>query len=406
MAPDDRPIEHVEPAAAPAADPAGAAPGIVVDAFGYVPLSASRIAGLGGDRAADDPHYAFHTVYRAFEPGATRAVLRFDDLVAGVGELMVRVFSYAEARTNQVREEVSTTVFLREIAVSKRPFAIDFPAEPGIQYAIVGHIYSPTDARAAGLSIEIGHGEDESDDDAGSPAESAFGQGKARRMFALRSVRPISFAFPVSQPFTAAQLTEDAFGEWRKRLPAGMAPPDQWEAGFILQTLQVYGRLQPGAHGLGFGPAGDPVGSLVRGMKCAVTIVEAASLDDVDAGVDRATASGGRHAGFDFLWSRLTASTLGSDADIREFVSRTMDYLALGGLAVHIFAAMPGASARAAPEEGWIDQNGIGKIALDSVARGHIVAQLKADRNPALARVRTPPVPFGLIVRKSNDAIG
>jgi len=141
----------------------------------------------------------------------------------------------------------------------------------------------------------------------------------------------------------------------------------QWEFVYILQALQIHGKLQPGMRGLGFGCGKEPLAAVMakRGCEVVATDLDAAAV------VGKGWAESGQHAsqledlnargicepeqfrslvsfraqnmneispdltGFDFVWSSCAFEHVGSIARGLQFVMNAMRCLKPGGIAVH-----------------------------------------------------------------------
>jgi SAM-dependent methyltransferase len=177
-----------------------------------------------------------------------------------------------------------------------------------------------------------------------------------------------SFAQPISQLCTYAQMRDPAYYEWCQRF----AEPwhihrKLWEWCYIAQVCEVSGGLVPGSRGLGFGVGTEPLASYFASRGCSVV---ATDLPAQDAKHEKWTANDEHAAGlaslnprglctdeqlrtlitfrpvdmsavpsdlqgFDFVWSSCAFEHLGSlDAGL-EFVQASLGCLRPGGVAVH-----------------------------------------------------------------------
>ena len=177
-----------------------------------------------------------------------------------------------------------------------------------------------------------------------------------------------TLAEPASQLCTASQFAEPTYRRWCRAL---REPPTlgrkQWEFVWLLQCLDRAGKLAPGRRGLGFGCGREPLAAAMAARGCTVVATDldhetaaghgwietgqhAARLDDLnDRGLCLPEAFRERVefrpqdmnaisedlTGFDFVWSSCAFEHLGSIERGLAFVTRAMQCLKPGGLAVH-----------------------------------------------------------------------
>lgn len=165
-----------------------------------------------------------------------------------------------------------------------------------------------------------------------------------------------SFADPVSQYHSDAQLREPAFARQRAALGS-----DDWRAAFVVQAIERYGVRTPDARGRSFG---DPL----------------APLDAALGG------AGDDDGALDFAWAIRDG---GDVAGIVPTTARMVAALRPGGLGIVIFPFGDGAALRSDVE----------RIAIGLIADRHAVAVLKF-RGADPSRI----VPFALIFGRGDDA--
>jgi hypothetical protein len=366
-----------------------------LDPFGYWPTFRSRIVGLGG---ADDPtdlSYIFHSPYTPVEPGPAVANVAFEGLAAAAGLIEVSVFQRHAEHTPQVTESGKVGALLSTVARTNRPIRVAFEAIPGAEYAVIGLAFGECRARARSVTLEIGA---RSQNDDLTRQRSQFGRLKARHATALASTERPSLRAPVSQGFSQAQTREEDFARWATRFAVDRPLISRWEAIYILRTLEIYGRLEPGARGLGFTRDVDHVGAVAESLGCSIVGVTLSPGEEIAAAIDRTLSDRADAAGFDFLWTRGGVLEGLGPVRAESTVTDLLDRLRPGGLAIYIFAA--GNDTR----DDVFDSNALNRLALGLVADGHIVAQLRHDHKDDRSSSRDPIVPFGIVVRRTTEA--
>jgi hypothetical protein len=170
-------------------------------------------------------------------------------------------------------------------------------------------------------------------------------------MPSINAAQP-SFEHPVSQLITATQFLEPAFKRWACQELGWQFGFNRklWEYAYILNALEVHGKL--GGAGLGFGVGRDPIVPVMlrHGARLVVT-----DLDDEEAQlhgwatmqVDSAGTDAvafrfvnmnkipGDLRDFDFLWSCGSLEHIGGLKQGLDFVENAMHCLRPGGIAVH-----------------------------------------------------------------------
>ena len=217
----------------------------------------------------------------------------------------------------------------------------------------------------------------------------------------LLSLDPPSFTHPVSQPCTAKQMREPAFRARCRSL--GNLPADRtesWQVAYVIQALERYGMLQAGARGLALGDNQPAVTqALIAGGATHLHM----ALSESDSGegtpfIDPADLPGDLFA-FDFLLSIRGTDRLGSDQSAAFFIEKGMECLRPGGLAVHVIGHHPAPTTL--PNVAF-DRNGLERIALSLISRGHQVARMKPALPQHASKVgEDGVVPFGLIAQRA-----
>jgi len=380
-----------------------------LDPFGFHPEAASRIAGLGGHGPTSDPDYAFHTAYVEAAPGRAKFTVRFDNLRAKSGTLVLRVHMVSSEPGARARMVNSERIALNRLVLSGGEIAILFEGFRDVSFALVGQIHGETDAAADGVTVTLDRPADpNAQADYGAEAKGTiYGKTPLHNAPFLLSTAPPTLADPVSQVATAAQLREPVAGGWIARLrPKGTSGPEHWRKVYTLQALRRYGMLEPGAVGLGFErtPSGMPAALAAMGTRvvaafptrpgtppklsalkreladrapCSKTVFE----ENVSTRIASWRRIPADLVNFDFLWSARVNEMLFSVAATAAFVEQAMACLRPGGLAVHTFSYDLAPSGRKIPSTDRImlQQGDIERIALLLVSRGHEVAQFKID---------------------------
>ena len=379
-----------------------------LDPFAFHGHPVSSIAGLGGAGPLPDPTYAFHTPYVAVARGHAHFLVRFANLKARRGSLLLRVHMLPDEPGAVASMVTSHRVQLNWLAHHGGEIQLRFEAFRGARYALMGVTPDQLDASAEGLSITLDRPADEDDIAANAGAAEARSTAYASDTVTtapsplLLSLEPPLFAQPVSQPCTAAQLREPAFRDRCKALGAMLGDRiEQWRTAYAMQVLDRYGLLQAGARGLILGQV-DPV--LERVLAAAGVISHCVTLGDSGPdpsapAMDPAALPGDLFA-FDFLLSVAATDVLGGDRQALDLIERSMECLRPGGLAVHVVGHHPHPAQSPAVV---FDRNGLERIAVALISRGHQMARLK----PPLARHRLESggdgvVPFGLVARRAT----
>lgn len=380
-----------------------------LDPFGFHLNATSRIAGVGGNGPVSDPDYAFHTPYVEAAPGRAKFTVRFDNLEAKSGTLMLRVHMVSAEPGSRVRMVNSERIALNRLILSGGEIAILFEGFRDASFALVGQIHGETDASADGITVTLDRPADpNASPEYGAEAKGTiYGKTPLHSAPFLLSTAPPTLADPVTQIATAAQLREPIAGGWMARLrPKGTSGPEHWRKVYTLQALRRYGMLEAGAAGLGFErtPSGMPAALAALGTRVVAAFPSRAGTQPklsalkrdladrapcskavFEENVSTRVASWRRIptdlVNFDFLWSSRVNETLFSVAATVAFVEQAMACLRPGGLAVHTFGFDLAPSGRKIPSTDRImlQQGDIERIALLLVSRGHEVAQFKID---------------------------
>ena len=426
-----------------------------LDPFSFLPGVASKITGLGGNAPGHDPNYVFHTPYVRVGQGRATFTLQFSRLRGKKGALFIVVHMQPAEAGAQARLVISERILINRLVSRGGAAAIQFEGFHDVTYALLGLITDETDAEAEGLTVMLDRADDHATYD-GPTAEARNTEFKAEGLrperFLVSLARP-TLAEPVSQPCTADQFDEPVYQAWLRRL---RLPDDrsrrQWAFVYVLQVLERYGMLQPGAQGLGFGVRDEPVPAFLAASGVGVTATDRpaapSSLPETSLAASERTALEALRrpaicddatfdrnmsfrtadlqsvprdlVNFDFAWSTSVAAELGSVAAGMRFVRDTVGCLRPGGIAVHVTEFDPDSAEDAVetPQLTLFRRRDLERLSLNLISLGHEVAQVKVDpgRAPAvdprwgrsdLARLagRHSSTPFGIIARRAMSVL-
>ncbi len=330
-----------------------------IDPFGFFVGYASCIKSLGGPERGPDPAYAFHTPYLEYRPGALVFTLRFRGLHATFGELEIHVNSFVPDSGANALLVTSARVSIVELARGGAEINFKINALPNVSFAIFGWFPEGTDASAASLTItaeELGEIENH-----GLSAEALqptrFGAEDLLRPEFMVGDKPPSFARPVSQLMTPAQLEQDAYRERVRQMPASSdTAATAWERAFVLQALDCYGLLQPGAKGLVLGDD-HGLASLLAAHGCDMTI----GTDDDQPAIDPAAPSAADNIAirrlaisdlpddlrsFDFCWSIAAGGPYRTASDARSYIIGSLRSLRPGAQCLNALGNAPNFSCK------------------------------------------------------------
>ncbi|MES3151440.1 hypothetical protein [Sphingomonas faeni] len=394
----------------------GAEHPIVLDPFAFWPASASKISGLGGIEIDPDPAYVFHTHYAEVGPGQVRCTLRFENMIASFGTIVLRINALGMESGARAETIKTWSVALREIAAADGEIATTFDAAPGTRYAVLGHAYGETKSAATKLDLTLQtiQGSKIFEEQLADARKSVFGRRLFRRANRMISEDSATLTDPVSQTCTSMQFEEPAYGNWLTRLHLPMHKHrKQWEFIYILQTLERYGMLKPGARGVGFGVGIEPLPAAMAAMGVdvlasdlgnddarardwSVSNQHAASVEQLRYPAICGDEAFERHVKFrpvdmnsidddlrefDFTWSSCSLEHLGSIEAGLAFIRNSIGCLKKGGLAVHTTELNLTSNDDTIDNEGTVlfRRRDIERLAVDLASRGHLVAQIKYD---------------------------
>lgn len=373
-----------------------------LDPFAFMGDIASRIPGLGGSTAGNDPTYVFHAPYVPVARGPAKFTVVFENLRARQGTLTLRVHMLPDEPGATARLVNSARIQLNRLVKEGGKVSVAFDGYRGVTYAIMGAISDQTDVEADGLRVVL-----DRPADAQAMAESfvdarstAFGNDQVQASAHMISTKPATMKFAVSQSYDVAQMREAVTATWLSRL--GLAADRsvaQWALVYKLQAFESYGVMQAGARALGF-TRGDETFVAALQANGLETAIAAAGSEGVVAAMDPLYPPAAL-VNFDVIWASDPGAVLADVAEIALFVENAMACLRPGGLAVFVFATTPvqiGGEQAGGPVR--MTRIEIERIALMLISRRNEVAQLK-------------PVPiaepgggdiFGMIARKPRSA--
>ena len=403
-----------------------------IDPFAAKRDAASRVAGLGGEHASDDPGYVFQSldIYPALGP--VRFTLQFHQLAATTGTLIVRIFAISAHPGTVPMLVKSVAVDLSGVADNDGVFSVEMICRRNMVYTIGGTIDDDTDASALALSLSLDPRERDVPLPSDGPTKmSATVPGVARienllQRPELATMRPAVLARPVSQAMTAAQCRDPLISAWNGVIrQSGGAEFERWENAFILQVLHYYGIATDSGSGLRISSKRHPLPSYLAERGCTV-LAAAMRRDDLPQGdpglaleqlcyADLCTPRRFFEAvnltlfedlaippgltGFDFLWSKDASVGPGARPRFPQMVRDSISCLRPGGLAIHMlrYSGEVGTPSHAASTS--YGRAEIERMALSLIADGQEVAQLKFDVDtPAMPGDRG--IPFALVARR------
>ena len=358
-----------------------------LDPFGFFPTFISRIEGLGGSERGFDPFFVFHTPYIAAPVGRWRFTVRFENLRARAGTLVLRVHILSNTPGAVAQLANSERQPLPKLAANGSSLTIDFLGMENVTFALMGQVPDHTDAAAVGMLVSVSRLDDHLQTHHSAETENTPFRSEAvvTNPLIVSSKEP-TFADPVSQPCTAQQLAEPAFRSWWRRLGRQQAANARdWCDVFALQALDRYGVLRSGARGL----ANDGHGYAIL-------------LSDIDVelqGVRFAELEGDRGASADFVVNIDEAGEIGRPQMSANMLS-LLQLVRPGGMVVQCFPYTHENPERRKDESSALDRADIERVALAIIGRGHDLAQIRPSLSDAAKG--KPNTMFGLIARRAR----
>lgn len=381
-----------------------------LDPFDFHGHPVSVIRGLGGSAPLPDPTYAFHTSYVPVARGHAHFTVKFDQLRAKRGTLWLRIHMLPGSDGAPARMVTGQRVQFNWLSHHGGEIHLRFEAFRGATYAIMGLVPDESDASADNLTIILDRPASEADLAEGATFADAhtttYASETIRGASLMLSTDPAVFATPVSQPCTPTQLRDRAFRDWQKQLdPATRDTAATWEGAYVMQALERYGLLQPGARGLAFGARSSAVAALLssNGLTCDTVDLSEAHDDVLPETSIHPAALPGNFFAYDLILSIRATDTLSSERSAQAFLEKAMECLRPGGLAVHVVAHR--LIEHEAPPVSF-DRNGLEKSVLAMISRGHQAARLKpVFQHTKVVRTDDGMIPFGIILRRAASIL-
>lgn len=401
-----------------------------IDPWGAAPHIASKLRGLGGHEPSPDPGFVFATAFFTVAPGRFRMRIVVEEGYPRSDAAFLLEISnrsdFPGSPPVRMRLELAP---LRALGDAEGHFDLTIAAEPNTQYALAGFFHGDDDLHITELRVFADCPIQLAMDPNTDPISVIDGSEKplntglqTRDVSRLTGSEQPSFTNPYSQPWTSIQQSEPAFRMRCAELGLNSNTAAPWPEAFILQTLLKYGALAPDRYGIGFdcGEQALPWSLLTYGARVLMTRFDEygaeASLGaelkalkrKVSVAPEVADALAyttlvprglpkGYYGAFDFAWW-ITPNDISASDIVNQF-SAIISALRSGGIAVLVLPFQPGKIFGLKHEDGspTITRPTIERIALEVIAQGHSVAQLRFGSPlsvPSTAR-------FGIIVARS-----
>ena len=401
--------------------------------FGSHPQWSSRITGLGGHEPPPDPSYVFLTLDSRPALGKVSAKVRFFDLTATRGTLLVEIRVRSAFPGTEPSLLQTIAMNLRELARSGGEIELSFESYRNAYYAIAGSINDETDVSASHISITV--------DRRAAPAEhnkewgwrAAEGMSTKRRsdiQSALISgsmtdlARP-TLDEPMSQVGTPLQCRERAFFDAMKALGRGPVPTfENWSLAYVMRAIERFAGPHRRTKMLEYVANEAPLLSHFAARECEIIgIRHVAKCDEqVDPGRELqrlwtpelcAEEDFFAHAHFTTGDIRLPRENFRDQFDIiwsiganraltpQEFVYFAVNSLANvkpGGLAIHVFDYVEGTEADQASS---LMRRDIERLTALALAHRNDVARLQF-RHGASPLPPGSTVPFGIVLLRGE----
>ena len=407
-----------------------------IDPWGASPKTASLLPGMGGEEPSADPAYVFATSFLAIEPGPFRMRLLVEGARESGWEFLLEITNRSDFLGSPPVRMRLELALAAGIADAGGHYDVVLDIAPHAYYSLAGFIHNNKESGITALRVladrpvrVVAEG------DALAYAKSATSEDASRAEHATRDTarlagtEPPNFTNPYSQPHAQAQDTEPAFFEQCAALGMVGAPHSAWPEAFILQALTKYGAVTRGGRGIGFDCADQalPWALLKQDVSVLMTRFEEPDVE-MSVGAEFAemlTRVDGPHAVqdrtgftplvprglpegyfgiFDFAW--WIASRDCSISDIVAQLNAIASALRPGGMAVLVLSFFSAKATAAAAESGTgdgdfplITRAVIERLALELIAQGHSVAQLRFGQSNEISGESQ----FGMIFGRSSS---
>lgn len=404
-----------------------------LDPFGSHPQWSSRISGLGGHEPPPDPSYVFLTLDSRPAVGTVFAQVRFFDLAATHGTLLLEIRVRSAFPGAEHSRLQTVTVDLRELVESEGIAEFSFEAYRNAYYALAGSINDETDVTASHISITINrratpdqHGKEW--------GWRVGGEHAARRSPDMesalinRSMTDLTkprLDEPMSQVGSPLQCREPGFMSAMKALQRDPVPSfDNWSLAYVLQAINRFGGTPKQCKMLGYVAEETPLLSYFAGKECEIVgmghagqreeqpdpgrelqrlwVPELCNEADFFAHAhfmirDIRLPSENLRDQFDIIWS-IGANRVMTPQEFVYFVVNSLAYARPGSLAVHVFDYIEDAAAE--PATG-LTRYDIERLAALALAHRNDVARLQFRHDSAPA-VSGSILPFGMVLLRGG----
>ncbi|WP_278376814.1 hypothetical protein [Sphingobium yanoikuyae] len=404
-----------------------------LDPFGSRPHWASRIAGLGGQEPAPDPSYVFLTLDSRPAIGTVTVQVRFLDLVATHGTLLIELNVRSAFPGDDHCRLETIAVDLSDLAQSGGIFEFSFESYRNVYYAIGGSINDETDVVASYIGVTI--------DRRASPTQHSRDWGwragdalTAKRRTDIESalidrvmtdLTPPRLDHPMSQIGSPLQCQEKSFFD---AMSALHRKPDMtfenWAMAYILQSIFRYARVEEPSKILGYVSDQTPLLSYFAAQKHEIVGMRHTAGGELPADPGQElqnlwiqdlceeseffahahfTAGDIRfpkesfNGQFDVIWS-INANRNMTPKDFVNFVVNGLIAVKPGGLAVHVFDF---ADDNVPDDPHIIYRPDVERLAALALSHHNDVARLQF-RHGAPSGVSIGVLPFGIVLLRGG----
>lgn len=404
-----------------------------LDPFGSKPQWASRITGQGGSEPPPDSAYAFLTLDSRPAIGAITVQLRFFDLVATHGTLLIEL-NVRSAFPGADQSRLQTiAVDLQELVQSDGIFEFGFESYRNVYYSIGGSINDETDVSASCIAITIDrrattkqHGTQwgwRAGDQLSVTRRTDIESALIDRV--MTDLKPPQLDHPVSQVGSPLQCREKSF-------PAAMAAlhraPDltfeNWAMAYIIQAIARFGGVDGSTRMLGYFTKEAPLLSYFAAQKHEIVgmhhsiddqerpdpghelqrlwVPEICPESDFFAHAHYTTGDirlpkESMYGQFDIIWS-IGANRFMTPSEFVNFALNGLIIAKPGGLAIHV---VDYAEETMNDNQHVVYRQEIERLAALAMSHRNDVARLRF-RHGAPSDVSTGVLPFGIILLRGG----